>query len=282
MKDFIQSTYWYLDQAPAGASLWVRMLGHLTGQGKSHYNSFPDYFCPHIILKGRGTVIVDGRRAELKAGEMFTLWPGHEFNYFEDTQENWEFYWLHLEGTGTRQFVEACGFREDNLLFAPSDSHGVIRLLEEIYRLLQEKNPSGQYEILANLYRLPLYCRWPDESGGKREVRSLPEVLTIIETMLPRRINVNELCALFGISRVTLFRRFTQEMGVTPIEYINGRRLAKAKELLLTTPYSLATVARMAGYSNEKYFFKIFKITEGLTPTTYRKKFKPIPSLLPG
>ena len=66
-----------------------------------------------------------------------------------------------------------------------------------------------------------------------------------------------------------LFRRQTGEKYV---QYLNGIRIAKAKDLLLTTDRKLYQIARSVGYDNVKYFFRVFKKWEGITPEQYRSK----------
>ena len=76
----------------------------------------------------------------------------------------------------------------------------------------------------------------------------------------------------FQISNYVLSRVFKNQVGVGFAEYVSGKRLDLAKELLLTTSYSVREIALMVGISNEKYFFKVFKTSVGMTPTEFREK----------
>lgn len=76
----------------------------------------------------------------------------------------------------------------------------------------------------------------------------------------------------FQISNYTLSRVFKNQVGVGFAEYVSGKRLDLAKELLLTTSYSVREIALMVGISNEKYFFKVFKTSVGMTPTEFREQ----------
>ena len=48
---------------------------------------------------------------------------------------------------------------------------------------------------------------------------------------------------------------------------------AVAKNLLTNRTLSIYRIADMCGFSDEKYFMKLFKRYEGITPTQYRKAF---------
>lgn len=77
---------------------------------------------------------------------------------------------------------------------------------------------------------------------------------------------------LFRISNYTLSRLFKNHVGVGFAEYLTAKRLEYAKELLLTTSYSVKEVAAMAGFSGENYFSRTFKLYEGASPSSFRKK----------
>lgn len=64
---------------------------------------------------------------------------------------------------------------------------------------------------------------------------------------------------------------FKEQTNMTFSEYITRCRIQKAKSLLLNSNYSVAEVSEMVGYNTSKYFIKIFKEYEGITPSKYKK-----------
>ena len=59
-------------------------------------------------------------------------------------------------------------------------------------------------------------------------------------------------------------------MGTTFIEYLIGKRMEKAKELLRTTQMRSSEVAYRVGYRDPHYFSSTFKKMQGMTPREYR------------
>ena len=57
-------------------------------------------------------------------------------------------------------------------------------------------------------------------------------------------------------------------------EYLADIRLEKAKQLLQETDLSAERISDEIGYSNPKYFFKIFKKMTNLTPVEYRNQHR--------
>ncbi|BBI31502.1 response regulator [Cohnella abietis] len=67
----------------------------------------------------------------------------------------------------------------------------------------------------------------------------------------------------------TLFKKKT---GINFIHYLQKLRIEKSKELLQNPQYKIYEVATKIGFSDEKYFFKVFKNITGITPNEYRDK----------
>ena len=65
-----------------------------------------------------------------------------------------------------------------------------------------------------------------------------------------------------------LFKRVT---GVTPIRFLQNIRLEKAAELLCGTSLSVQKIALSVGYSDMKYFYRIFGEKYHETPRQYRE-----------
>ena len=64
---------------------------------------------------------------------------------------------------------------------------------------------------------------------------------------------------------------FSQNMGQTFIEYLTSLRMNKAKELLRCTGMRSSEIAGEIGYKDAHYFSYLFKKTQGMTPSDYRK-----------
>jgi len=63
---------------------------------------------------------------------------------------------------------------------------------------------------------------------------------------------------------------FRQELGTTPIKYLQRYRIHKAKHLLKTTTRSIAEIALTVGFSDSGYFTRIFHRETGIAPETFR------------
>lgn len=65
-----------------------------------------------------------------------------------------------------------------------------------------------------------------------------------------------------------VFRQFTT-MNVT--QYINAKRIIRAKELLTHSQENIQTISEQCGYETTTHFYRVFKALTGLTPSKYRQ-----------
>jgi transcriptional regulator GlxA family with amidase domain len=76
-----------------------------------------------------------------------------------------------------------------------------------------------------------------------------------------------------GLSQRTFMRRFTEETGTTPLQWLLNARLGRARELLETTDHSVDRVARDCGLGTATNLRLHFRRTLRTTPTAYRRTF---------
>ena len=75
-----------------------------------------------------------------------------------------------------------------------------------------------------------------------------------------------------GMSHSVLYKKLKTLTGLSLVEYIRDFRLKKAKQLLKTNQFSISEVCYQVGYSDRKYFSKLFKERFGNPPTFYTKQ----------
>ncbi|WP_240420121.1 AraC family transcriptional regulator [Paenibacillus periandrae] len=84
-------------------------------------------------------------------------------------------------------------------------------------------------------------------------------------------ITLDKLADLAGLNPSYYSTLFKQKMDKSPIEYLTGLRMNRAKELLLLSQDKIRNVAREVGYKDEFYFSRRFKAQYGVAPSVYLK-----------
>ncbi|WP_077613152.1 response regulator transcription factor [Clostridium sp. Marseille-P2415] len=83
-------------------------------------------------------------------------------------------------------------------------------------------------------------------------------------------ISLNVVASSVNISPNHFSTIFSQEMGITFVEYLTKVRMEAAKELLLKTDLRTSEIGYQVGYKDPHYFSYIFKKTHGITPKAFR------------
>ena len=85
-------------------------------------------------------------------------------------------------------------------------------------------------------------------------------------------LSANYVAQELGMSHSVLYKKLKTITGLSLVEYMRDYRLKKAKQLLKTKQYTLSEVCYQVGYSDRKYFSKLFKERFGNPPTFYLKE----------
>lgn len=77
----------------------------------------------------------------------------------------------------------------------------------------------------------------------------------------------------YHISKYHICREFIKRFHMSPIKYLNYKKIEAAKEALLNTDKKVVEIGRLVGFENPNNFIRNFKKVTGMTPLEYRKQF---------
>lgn len=135
----------------------------------------------------------------------------------------------------------------------------IIQLVELIQAEL-EQNPEST--AVRHLYKY-LYSKLMENCAA-------PSIQYINEYYhLP--ITVDQLAKIENYNVTYYCDWFKQQTGLSPSFYLRNTRIQRAKELLVTTNFSVMEIAVMVGYSSNSTFMRAFHNVTGMTPKAYRE-----------
>lgn len=114
--------------------------------------------------------------------------------------------------------------------------------------------------------------RFHKELMKEFEENELADAFFYVEKHMTERISLEEAAAVSKMSIPTFSKKIKERTGMTFVEYVNERRVAKAKELLKNRSLSLWDIADATGFSNTNYLLRVFKKQTGMTIGEYRKQ----------
>ena len=90
---------------------------------------------------------------------------------------------------------------------------------------------------------------------------------------LSEDVSLHILSEEFHLNSQYISQLFKNEIGVNFLTYLTNIRMEHAKKLLLSSSLSIAEVSEQSGYGDYRVFTKVFKKSEGITPSQYRRDF---------
>ncbi|WP_326557616.1 GlxA family transcriptional regulator [Micromonospora sp. NBC_01796] len=102
----------------------------------------------------------------------------------------------------------------------------------------------------------------------------LAHLLEWIEENAHRDLNLDDLANRATMSIRTLNRRFHEETGRTPMQWLTNVRIRRAQELLETTDHGIDRIAHQVGFTSPTNFRAQFKRVSGVAPRAYRSTFR--------
>lgn len=144
--------------------------------------------------------------------------------------------------------------------------------LQEINRRILEKETLEEVkEVFLDLVRQALDKR---NSGREEKARLVAETIReiVARQYADPDLNVQKIADMLRMSHVYLGQVFKEQEGITVVDCINETRLAQARLYLEQQQMTVAEIMEKVGFSNESYFYRLFKRRYGTTPKEYRLK----------
>jgi AraC-like DNA-binding protein len=149
-------------------------------------------------------------------------------------------------------------------------------VLDNANQLDKEKSPANLLETNA-LMRLLLSLFFIDSNTSQihkalEGLNRFSDVIEMIQNHLNEPLPIERLARFSHLNPTYFSNLFSRLMGVSPVQYINKRRVEESQKLLLSTDHTLYKIARSVGFADEYYFSRIFKKIVGISPDRYRKQ----------
>lgn len=250
-----------------------------------------------IGLGGRAYLEQDGARYDVAAGDALLFIPGRTHRGYRVSEEGLSFFWMHFRCRGESEMIgekaaEALlqPFRagpyfsrlSGSVLFPVFHKPQSLERLVVLFRQLLHSQEAGYYSpavgdclmtILAAELTQQTVDRFRACAQGGEGSAAVGTILEWIRIHADREIRVRELAKRFGFNKDYFTRFFRRHTGTTVVKYVNFLRISRAKELLCGSGLGVKEIAYRVGFRDEKYFMKLFRQAEKLTPSEYRNAY---------
>ena len=247
-----------------------------------------------VIVGLRGTVYLrqDDERYTVGEGDVLVLLPGRVHEGYAESPAGTAFYWMHFTCDDDFAVLDAREAEEDLRLAGNNPYFDGLRdqvLTPDSFRAEKcrpARNPvppahhiirSGYIPKLGAEYALTSLLIELTQQAAVRfgQARRVPRenmsrILEWIRAHITRNLSLRDVAHEFNYSREYLARYFKKNMGMCMQEYINKLKLARAREMLCQSGRPVREIAAALGFHDEKYFLKLFKRYQDITPSEFR------------
>lgn len=143
----------------------------------------------------------------------------------------------------------------------------LYEVLERAVRTISEK----RQQTLMTEYG-QRYIDRMGEGGTESTGNAVEKVARYIDTHLDEELSVRALAGMAYLSADHLTRSFKKQYGKTVSDYILGKRMELARELLRNSDLTITMVAGKIGFSSYSHFTEQFKKIFGMTPRKFQRE----------
>jgi|GEM_PF-746826 len=115
----------------------------------------------------------------------------------------------------------------------------------------------------------------PPSLGEGMGVGFLSSLMSFLDSHLDDTdLKIDDMAAAVSLGRTVFYGKLKSIVGMTPIDFLRHVRLQKAQQLLANSSLNVSEIAYTVGFSDPKYFSKIFRKELGVSPTEYRAQMQ--------
>lgn len=241
-----------------------------------HAHYFSELF---FVTSGKGCFQIEGQKIPVQKNDLILINPNIPHTELGSKENPWEYIALGIEG------VRFCYTEKDSpydysIHRIRSENTEIIWYLNTLVKEIKGKKANFD-AVCQNLLELILLSL---ARSTKQDFRSVPRQKTTRECRLVEQyinehysqdITLEMLSSMVHLNKFYLVHAFKNYKGLSPINYLQQKRIEEARHLLESTNYPITKIAEVIGFSSQSYFSQTFKRTMGITPNAYRKSEKP-------
>ncbi|MCL6602060.1 MAG: response regulator [Paenibacillus sp.] len=173
-----------------------------------------------------------------------------------------------ISGYAEFQYVQqALQLGAVNYLLKPLDKKELLEVVEEALKREEEQQRHVKLEKLVDHKLAEL-----DHSSNMSIGGPVKDALEYLEQHLQEALTMADMAQRLHLNSSYFSVLFKEQVGLPFSEYLSRLRIQRAKELLVHTRLSVGEIAERVGYQTDKYFIKVFKTLEDLSPSRYRQQ----------
>lgn len=231
-----------------------------------HSHPFTEVF---FVINGEGYSIINGKKRFIKKNSIFIVNTDVMHAEYSSKDNPLEYIVFAIEGIDFK-------FKDQDVLNVLDNDFHIAKYFETLY-LESGNNKLYSDKICYNLIQIIIIeiFRLSNNSisvfsRNELETAELKIAKEYLDNNLLIPITLDELSEQIGLNKFYLSHLFTKVYKVSPITYHSNKRIEYAKDLLISTDYTIHQISEILNYSSVSYFSQSFKCYTKLTPSKFR------------
>ncbi len=155
----------------------------------------------------------------------------------------------------------------------------IHQIIQRLLFLFAENHPSK--DMFADLMLQELIVRilqtenrkiYTEQSMNLSSNNRLAFVIEFIRKNLDKSLSIEELSNMVYMSESNFHRVFKNELGISPIDFINNERIKLATSLLHNPRKKIKDIYMECGFNSLSYFNRLFKRKKQVSPKAFQKQ----------
>lgn len=235
-----------------------------------------------FVLEGTLSICVGEKNYEISSGELLLLPQGTQHFGTATSKGRLSYFWVHFDASEPFEMTRNLDFSKQYAFVIPSYARAknfkrISLLFSQLIDLSQHKNPyRDDLSVCALRLLLMEISQECFDLNTSKAVEISPKISAIaryIQENCQSDLSIQSIAEEFCYNPQYLSATFKKSYGETITAYINKCRLELSKGLLCDSMMSVKAIAYTCGFSDEKYFMRLFKRSENVTPMEYRNAF---------
>lgn len=235
----------------------------------------------HFITKGKGTLIVDGKKSDIQKGDFYITGPGIFHSQISDNLTPMEEYCVNISIKKVKEKSKSdidvlLKAISDNPFYIDKDDFDALGLCSKIIKDVQKFSLAfDEYIKSLVLALIILVGRKIIGENIKTSIKftrpNLTRALDVCLRDFKDDISADIVAKKLFITKRHLSRIMKDIYKMTFPQKIASMRVSYAKGLIETTNLSMEQISEKSGFSSAQSFCKTFKKHIGITPRQYKK-----------
>lgn len=239
----------------------------------------------YFLVSGKRRYFVEHSIYDMVPGNLILIPGGRLHRTVATGNDSHERYLIYFHDTTVSSLIELLGtehyarLMESHCLQLPSAiTKQLLRTMEQLER---ECASACEYTDAITTHLLQDILLSALRHGIKKSpvtgesVDKIQEITRYISEHYAQSLTLHDAAAMVCMEDTYFSKRFKALTGVGFQEYLTRTRLHAAQRLLERTTLSVGQIAESCGFSGSNYFGDVFRKWNGLSPSQYRKNFKP-------